>query len=438
MQIDLHVLNNTRVMKMNQETIRTRFTDRVCKVMKLAIQEAERLNHRCVGTEHILLGLVKEGSGVAAMALRKLDVDLHKIRVEVEKLLPTADSRMSQGELPHRPDVEKVIGYSVDEALNLGHSYIGTEHLILGLLHEQDGPAFQVFASLGVKPDDVRGEVLELLGHNRKDPVTELEVGSSLTRRVAGLRMALPTNFSMPVRFGTGPVADEYRRCLPAEVKLGVGRLDKITPDGKTFEQIASDGGMSPSEILELVEGTGIRDLNMVEIIDGFREHGLLPVRNSVELLMFGLETVPPNIIDIGRLIDPQTDDKDLRIDTRVRVLAHICGRRIAARSLYQPADFEVEARKALPEGPIEYLDGNLVLRYPRRGIIVPFDDLSLVERLDIALQYAARAGRDKCFTINQRVWASFSTGLQEKVTNQSRNEIWLIVQAIAVASEYR
>ncbi len=142
-----------------------RFTDRARKVMQLANQEAQRFNHEYIGTEHILLGLVKEGSGVAANVLKNLDVDLRKIRLEVEKLVQSGPEMVTMGKLPQTPRAKKVIEYSMEEARNLNHNYVGTEHILLGLLREQEGVAAQVLMNLGLKLDEVREEVLNLLGH---------------------------------------------------------------------------------------------------------------------------------------------------------------------------------------------------------------------------------------------------------------------------------
>jgi ATP-dependent Clp protease ATP-binding subunit ClpC len=133
--------------------------------MQLANQEAQRFNHEYIGTEHILLGLVKEGSGVAANVLKNLDVDLRKIRLEVEKLVQSGPEMVTMGKLPQTPRAKKVIEYSMEEARNLNHNYVGTEHILLGLLREQEGVAAQVLMNLGLKLDDVREEVLNLLGH---------------------------------------------------------------------------------------------------------------------------------------------------------------------------------------------------------------------------------------------------------------------------------
>ncbi len=141
-----------------------RFTDRARKVMAYARQEAQRFNHDYIGTEHILLGLIKEGSGVAANVLRNLDVDIKKIRLEVEKMVQSSSDVVTKGQLPFTPRAKKVIEFSLDEARALGHNYIGTEHILLGLLRENDGVAAHVLMNLGLKLDDVREEVLNLLG----------------------------------------------------------------------------------------------------------------------------------------------------------------------------------------------------------------------------------------------------------------------------------
>jgi ATP-dependent Clp protease ATP-binding subunit ClpC len=141
-----------------------RFTERARKVMALANQEAQRFNHEYIGTEHILLGLVKEGSGVGANVLKNLGVDLHKVRVEVEKLVRAGPDMVTMGKLPQTPRAKKVIEYAIEEARNLNHNYVGTEHLLLGLLREHDGVAAQVLMNLGLKLDEVREEVLNLLG----------------------------------------------------------------------------------------------------------------------------------------------------------------------------------------------------------------------------------------------------------------------------------
>src|SRR6201995_666575 len=144
-----------------------RFTDRARKVMALANQEAQRFNHEYIGTEHILLGLVKEASGVGANILKNLDVDLRKVRLEVEKLVKSGPDMVTMGKLPQTPRAKKVIEYAIEEARNLNHNYVGTEHLLLGLLREHDGVAAQVLMNLSLKREDVREEVLKLVGYGK-------------------------------------------------------------------------------------------------------------------------------------------------------------------------------------------------------------------------------------------------------------------------------
>ncbi|GJM21949.1 MAG: ATP-dependent Clp protease ATP-binding protein [Planctomycetota bacterium] len=141
-----------------------RFTDRARKVMNLAKSEAQRLNHEYIGTEHILLGLVQEGSGVAANVLRGMGIDLKRIRSEVEKLVKGSATMVPMGNLPFTPRAKKVLELSLEEASQLGHNYIGTEHLLLGLIKESEGIAARVLTNLSVKLEDVREEVLEFLG----------------------------------------------------------------------------------------------------------------------------------------------------------------------------------------------------------------------------------------------------------------------------------
>lgn len=145
-----------------------RFTDRAKKVMSFARQEAMKFNHEYIGTEHVLLGLVQEGSGVAANVLKNMSIDLEKIRHEVEKIVKTGPSMVTMGQLPFTPRAKKVLELSLEEASQLSHNYIGTEHLLLGLIRENEGIAAQVLMNLGIKLDEVREEVLEFLGASER------------------------------------------------------------------------------------------------------------------------------------------------------------------------------------------------------------------------------------------------------------------------------
>ena len=146
-----------------------RFTDRARKAMCLANQEAQRFNHEYIGTEHILLGLVKEGSGVGANVLRNLGVDLRKVRMEVEKLLKSGPETVTMGKLPQTPRAKKALEYAIEEARNLNHNYVGTEHLLLGLCHETESAAAEVLVSLKAPLDAVREQVINLLGAEKVD-----------------------------------------------------------------------------------------------------------------------------------------------------------------------------------------------------------------------------------------------------------------------------
>jgi ATP-dependent Clp protease ATP-binding subunit ClpC len=141
-----------------------RFTERVRKVIQLAREEAMRFNHDYIGTEHLLLGLVKEGEGIAAAALANLGVDLKTLRLEVEKLVEQGPSTVSVGEIPFNPQAKKVLELSVEEARKFGHNYIGTEHLLLGLIKEGEGIAAHVLDNMKVDVDKVQREIVKLLG----------------------------------------------------------------------------------------------------------------------------------------------------------------------------------------------------------------------------------------------------------------------------------
>jgi ATP-dependent Clp protease ATP-binding subunit ClpA len=143
-----------------------RFTDRARNVLLLADREARRFGHQYVGTEHILLGLIRERSGVAGNVLKNLDLDLSKVRKEVEEIICRGPPLEPWETTPHTPRAKKVVEFSIEEAHDLNHNYVGTEHLLLGLLREQEGVAAQVLMNLGLTLKDVRNEVLNLLGHS--------------------------------------------------------------------------------------------------------------------------------------------------------------------------------------------------------------------------------------------------------------------------------
>ena len=196
-----------------------RFTDRARKVMALARKEAQRFSHDFIGTEHILLGLVQEGSGVAANVLKNLDVDSAKIRAEIERQVQSGHSIVHMGQLPFTPRAKKVLELCQEAAKELGHGYIGTEHLLLGLIREEQGVAASVLRDLGLQLDDVRTEVLEILGADTSEVDIDVEPESKPTGPKS--------------RNSKTPALDSFGRDLTVMAKAGdldpvIGRFDEI------------------------------------------------------------------------------------------------------------------------------------------------------------------------------------------------------------------
>ncbi len=193
-----------------------RFTERAQRVILIAQEEAKRLNHDYVGTEHILLGLIALGEGVAAQVLANLGVDLRRVRSEIEKIVGTGDNVMLLGEIPFTPRAKKVLEYAVEEAQHMGHSYVGTEHLLLGLIREEEGVAARVLENLGLRLDGVREEVLNLLGEGQQG------------QHAAGQQPSTPTRTKSKT-----PTLDEFGRDLTMMAREGkldpvIGRAEEI------------------------------------------------------------------------------------------------------------------------------------------------------------------------------------------------------------------
>jgi ATP-dependent Clp protease ATP-binding subunit ClpC len=150
---------------MSEESM-SNFTPRAQQVLALARKEADRLNHNFLGTEHLLLGLIKLGQGVAVNVLQKMGLDLETVRLEVEKQTPSGPDQKMIGNIPYTPRVKKVIALAQKEAKNLNHTYVGTEHLLLGLLREGDGVAAKVLRALDVDIEQCRQEILKELDPN--------------------------------------------------------------------------------------------------------------------------------------------------------------------------------------------------------------------------------------------------------------------------------
>ena len=150
-----------------------RFTDRSRRVIHLANQEAQQLQHEYIATEHILLGLIKEGSGVAAVVLKNLNVDLNATRLEIEKMAKPGTALMVTGKLSHAACTKKTIELATEFAREHGDCHVGTEHLLVGLLREKEGLAYQILQKMGVA-EQAFTEVLRLLGENPESKQKEL------------------------------------------------------------------------------------------------------------------------------------------------------------------------------------------------------------------------------------------------------------------------
>jgi ATP-dependent Clp protease ATP-binding subunit ClpC len=250
-----------------------RLTDRARKVMARANQEAQSFDHKYIGTEHILLGLVKEGAGVGVDTLKNLDIDLRTVRLEVEKLVKSGPELVTMGKLPQMPRAKKVIEYAIEEARNLNHNYVGTEHLLLGLLREHDGVAAQVLMKLGLKLEEVREEVLSLVGaggnsERKESPNTRAEPPGGFANllgkaRAADGKAAHPGAF--PVSITATPAALDRISFASMRAHLSPGsdgspRID-VDPDIARF--IMDSRGMRAIELVIDVSPDPLRELRI-------------------------------------------------------------------------------------------------------------------------------------------------------------------------------
>ncbi len=197
-----------------------RFTDRARRVVVLAQEEARMLNHNYIGTEHILLGLIHEGEGVAAKALESLGISLEGVRQQVEEIIGQGQQAPS-GHIPFTPRAKKVLELSLREALQLGHNYIGTEHILLGLIREGEGVAAQVLIKLGADLNRVRQQVLQLLsGYQGKEPAGATAGSGSGSEQSQS----------------TSPVLDQFGRNLTQAAREG--KLDPVIEREKEIERV--------------------------------------------------------------------------------------------------------------------------------------------------------------------------------------------------------
>src|SRR5258706_2448723 len=200
------------------------FTDRVRKVLQMAREEAARLHHEYVGTEHILLGLIREGEGVAAAVLTNLNVDLEEIQQKIEETVKKGKAAAAAGpDLPYTSRAKKVLELAMSEARELNHSYVGTEHLLLGLLREEKGIAAQVLTDAGVNLEQARAETLRLLGS---------EMPSGPAPSGTGAQPASPKS----EKKSKTPALDHF--CRDLTQLAAEGQLDPTIVRGKEIERV--------------------------------------------------------------------------------------------------------------------------------------------------------------------------------------------------------
>lgn len=208
-----------------------RFTDRARRVVVLAQEEARNLNHNYIGTEHILLGLIHEGEGVAAQALEAMGISLESVREQVEEIIGQGTEAPS-GHIPFTPRAKKVLEYSLREALQLGHNYIGTEHILLGLIREGDGVAAQVLTNLGADLPSVCQQVIQLLnGYQGGTPAAE-----NVQEPAAAAVAASAPSRGRGGTPSTSLVLDQFGRNLTAAAREG--KLDPVIGREKEIERI--------------------------------------------------------------------------------------------------------------------------------------------------------------------------------------------------------
>jgi hypothetical protein len=262
-----------------------RFTDQARRVMVLAQDEARLLNHNYIGTEHILLGLIREGQGIAAEALESLDISLDAVRQQVEEIIGRGQE-VPSGHIPFTARAKKVLELSLRESLQLGHHHIGPEHILLGLVRQGDGVGTQILVRLGADLNRVRHQVIQLLASR---PFREREPGPEVQARldVVEIRLAV-----LEHRVGAGPDTSDLDEQI-AQVR----REKESAGDARDFERAAARRNREK----ELLAAKATQQEQWVA------EHPALPVlAERVRQLADEIERLRALLREHG--IDPQED----------------------------------------------------------------------------------------------------------------------------------
>ena len=275
-----------------------RFTEKAIKVIMLAQEEARRLGHNFVGTEQILLGLIGEGTGIAAKVLKSMGINLKDARVEVEKIIGRGSGFVAV-EIPFTPRAKRVLELSLEEARQLGHNYIGSEHLLLGLLREGEGVAARVLENLGADPSNIRTQVIRMVGENNE--VTANVGGGSSSNKMPTLE-EYGTNLTKLAEEGKlDPVVGRQPQ-IERVVQI-LGRRTKNNPCligepgvGKTAIAEGLAQRIASGDVPETIEGKKVITLDMGLLVAGTKYRGefeerlkklMEEIRQSDEIILF-------------------------------------------------------------------------------------------------------------------------------------------------------
>ena len=276
------------------------FTERVRKVLAMAREEAARLHHEYIGTEHMLLGLIREGEGVAATVLQNLSVELDDIQQKIEETVARGKAGQTTGpDLPYTSRAKKVLELAMDEARELNHSYVGTEHLLLGLLREEKGIAAQVLFDAGVTIEDAREEVIRILGEASTEPAPRnLDQSRRATVRLPRERGSPPPRFAKRLRT---VIADSHKVAAERNVT-------EVTPAHLAIALLQHGEGMANAALdqLGLDRAAAILALN-----------GLTPLGTAVITPETVMSLDPAGIAALQAIVTAQEETRSERAGTQ-------------------------------------------------------------------------------------------------------------------------